>query len=465
MTKLNTTKKRGAVDMIYGSLWKNIMFFSLPLMLSQVLEVMFNMADVAVVGKFSSSAALGSVGSTTLLVSLFIGLLIGMGCGINVRTARQLGAGRTGDVSCTVHTSLILCLITGISLSVICIAFAKPMLEILNTKSDLIDGAVLYFRIYSLGMPAMAVYNFGNAVMSAGGDTKRPLIYLSVSGLINIVLNLIFVIGFGMAADGVALASIVSQYGSAVLVLINLFRRTDCCRLKMSDMSLNRQAARDVLLIGIPAGMQNAIFAVANLFIQTGVNSFDSVMVSGNAAAANADAIIFNVMAAFYTACSSFMGQNLGAGRDKRAIHSYFISLLYSFSAGAVLGVILLIYGRQFLSLFTYDTAVIDAGMQRIKIMGFSYGVGAFMDCTIAASRGIGKSIIPTILVILGSCIFRIFWVYTVFAHFHTIASLYLVYIFSWSITAAAEILYFAVCYRHRNDTQEIPADNSIAVF
>ena len=294
----------------------------------------------------------------------------------------------------------------------------------------------------------MAVYNFGNAVMSAGGDTKRPLLYLCVAGIINVCLNLFFVIVCNMAEDGVALASIIAQYISAALIMINLLRRKDSCRIRISELRIYRQAAKFILVLGIPAGIQNAIFAVANLFIQTGVNSFDSVMVSGNSAAANADTLIYNVMSAFYTACSSFMGQNMGAGNKKRMFKSYIISLTYAFATGAVLGTLLLVLGRQFLSLFTNEEAVIAAGMQRIKIMGFSYAVSAFMDAAIAASRGIGKSVIPTIIVIMGSCVFRVVWVYTVFAYFHTIPSLYLLYVFSWIITAAAEIAYFAYSFR-----------------
>lgn len=223
------------------------------------------------------------------------------------------------------------------------------------------------------------------------------------------------------------------------------------CKLRLSQVRINKNAAKAILMLGIPAGIQNAIFAIANLFIQTGVNSFDSVMVSGNSAAANFDALIYNVMSAFYTACSSFMGQNMGAGNKKRMLHSYFISIAYSFCAAGILGTVLFVFGRQLLSLFTSEPAVIDAGMARIKIMAFSYAVSAFMDASIAASRGIGKSVGPTIIVISGSCVFRVAWVYTIFAYFHSIPSLYLVYVFSWTITAIAEIAYFAYSFKHLN--------------
>lgn len=434
--------------MTQGSLWKNIFLFSIPLMLSQLLQVMFNMADVAVVGKFSSAEALGSVGSTTTLVSLFTGFLIGMGCGVNVRVAQHLGAKQKQETMETVHTALLICVLAGVIICVLCLVLAEGMLSMLNTKPDLMDGAVLYFRIYALGMPALGIFNFGNAVLSANGDTKRPLMYLTIAGVLNVILNLFFVIVCHMAADGVALASIISQYVSAILVLWHMFRQKDECALRLHQIRFYKGKTKDLLGLGLPAGIQNAIFSIANLFIQSGVNSFDSTMVAGNSAAANADSVIYNVMAAFYTACSSFMGQNWGAGKRDRVLKSYFVSLIYSFAAGAILGLALVIFGKEFLSLFTNEPEVVEAGMQRIRIMGYSYAVSAFMDCTISASRGIGKSFGPTLIVILGSCVFRVIWVYTIFAHFHTIPSLYLLYIFSWAITAVAEIIYFAASYR-----------------
>ena len=440
--------KTKAIKMTSGSLWRNLFLFSVPLMFAQILEVMFNLSDVAVVGRFADYKALGSVGSTTLLVTLFTGFLIGMGSGVNVQTALALGAKNRKNIEKTVHTSFILCAVIGLVVAVFCYFFAEGMLSLMNTKPELLDAAVRYLKIYALGMPAMAVYNFGNGVMSASGDTKRPLIYLTIAGILNVLLNLFFVIVCQMAASGVAMASAIAQYVSATLIIISLLRRQDACRLQIAKIRLSKETAKQVLMMGIPAGIQNAIFAIANLFVQTGVNSFDTIMVSGNSAAANADALIYNVMAAFYTGCTSFMGQNRGAGNRKRMVKSYFISLFYSFMIGAVLGILLVVFGRQFLGIFATEPAVIDAGMQRIRIMGFSYAVSAFMDCTIAGARGLGKSVAPTVIVILGSCVFRVIWIFTVFAHFHTITSLYLLYVFSWSITAVAEIIYFKVALR-----------------
>lgn len=439
---------RSGITMTSGSLWKNIFLFSVPLIFSQLLQVMFNMADVAVVGKFASATALGSVGSTTTLVTLFTGFLIGLGTGVNVRVAQHLGARQEQETRDTVHTALLICTLAGIAISVLCFFLAGPMLRMLKTKEDLLPGAELYFRIYALGMPALGIFNFGNAVLSANGDTRRPLAYLTAAGILNVILNLFFVIVCKMAADGVALASILSQYLSAALVLGHMLRMKDVCRVQWSLLRFHKAEVGRLLGLGVPAGVQNMIFAVANLFIQVGVNSFDSTMVSGNSAAANTDAIVYNVMAAFYTACSTFMGQNWGAGKHDRMMKSYYISLAYAFLSGAVLGLGLLWFGEGFLYLFTNDADVVAAGMQRMRIMCFSYAISAFMDCTIAASRGLGRSLVPTVIVILGSCVFRVIWVYTIFAYFHTIPSLYLLYAFSWTITALAEIIYFIACCR-----------------
>lgn len=437
-------------DLTKGNLWKQIFVFSLPLMISNLLQVLFNMADIAVVGRFAGSIALGAVGSTTTLVTLFTGFLIGMAGGVNVLIARYLGAKRPKDVEDATHTAVIICLLTGIIIMVAGLLFARNILSLLHTKDELIAGAALYLRIYFLGMPALAVYNYGNAVFSAVGNTKKPLYYLTAAGIINIVLNLFFVITCKMDVAGVALASVISQYISAALILISLFRSKEVYGLCFSKLCLNRKKASAILTIGFPSAVQYGIFQLANLFIQFGVNTFDATMVAGNSAAANADGLVYDVMAAFYTACSSFIGQNYGARNKERVRKTYLITLAYSFGAGAVIGLILELFGRQFLGLFTPEAAVIDAGMKRLVIMGVSYAFSAFMDNAIAASRGLGKSVVPTVIVIMGSCVFRIIWVYTVFAYFATIPSLYLLYIFSWSITAIVEMLYF----RHVYDKQ-----------
>ena len=450
MSKTVTRRRALTVEMTSGSLWKNILLFSLPLMMTQVLEVLFNLSDVAIAGKYAYNTyiALGAVGSTTTLVSLFTGLLIGVGAGVNVAAARGLGMEDNDNVEKTVHSSFLICLGLGVLVCLVCVFFAEPMLRLLNTKEEFLPGAVLYLKLYAIGLPGMGLYNCGNGILSATGDTKRPLVYLFIAGVLNVVLNLVFVIGCNMSAEGVAIASAIAQWVSALLIVIHLLRRQDACRLDMRKLQLHPMAAKRVLMIGIPSGLQNAIFAVANLFVQAGLNSFDEITVSGAAAAANADTLVFNMMGAFYTACASFVSRNWGAGHKDRITKSYLISMFYAFAVGSICGGLLLVFGRQFLSLFADKPEVIDAGMDRLRIMAFSYGIGALMDASIAASRGIGKSIAPTVMVIMGSCVFRVIWIYTVFAYFHTVPSLYLLYIFSWVITGIAECIYFRAAYK-----------------
>lgn len=435
-------------DMTTGSLRKKIWVYSLPLMLTNVLQVLFNLADIAVVGQFAGSKALGSVGSTTTLVTLFTGLLIGLSGGTNVLVALAKGEKNAKKTSDTVHTAAVISMVAGLLVTVVCLVFARVMLSAMNTKPELLDGAVLYFRIYFLGMPALAMYNYGNAVLGAVGDTKRPLYYLCLAGVVNIVLNLLFVIVLHMDVAGVALASAISQYVSAGLLMWTLLRSKGDYTLQLSKLRVVPGITGNLLKVGIPSAIQYALFQFANLFVQIGVNSFDTVIVEGTAAAANADSIVYEMMAAFYTAGASFIGQNFGAGKKERVLKSYFISMVYALVLAFILGMGLVLFGRTFLGIFTPDKAVIEAGMYRLTIMGLTYWVSAFMDGAIAASRGLGQTAVPTVIVIMGSCVFRLIWIYTVFAFFGTITSLYLLYVFSWSVTAVAEIWYFAKLYR-----------------
>ena len=417
-------------------------------MFSNLLQVLFNISDIAVVGKFAGAYALGSVGSTSILLTLFLAVPLGMGGGINVLTALAIGSRSKKDVSETIHTAAIISLIAGILLLAFGMFFARDLLTLLNTKEELIEGAVAYLHVYFLGMPAVALYNFGNAVFSAAGNTRKPLVYLSIAGVVNVILNLFFVIVLKIDVCGVAAASAISQYLSAGLLLKDLFRGEGMCRLQMTEMKLTGSKAKRILQIGVPSAFQYMIYSVANLFVQTGVNTFSATVVAGNSAAANADNLVYDIMAAFYTVCGSFMGQNLGARKKDRVKKSYLICLFYSFMVGLVVGLLLVLFGHQFLSLFANDAAVIEAGMERLMVMGLAYCISAFMDCTTAATRALGKTVFPTIVMILGSCVFRIVWIYTVFAVYHTTQALYLLYAVSWIITAIPEIIYFVIIYK-----------------
>jgi putative MATE family efflux protein len=437
-----------SLDMTKGNLWKQIFVFSLPLMLSNFLQVLFNLSDIIVVGQFGKKNSIGAVGSTSILISLFTGIMIGMGNAVNVVVAKAIGQKNEEKIHITIHNGILLCFIIGLLFGILGISLSYPLLSILGTKEEVFSDAQLYFCVYLIGMPGVALYNYGNAIYSALGDTKRPLIYLAIAGALNIGLNMFFVAVCQLDVLGVALASSISQYLSMSLILISLFRRNDEFKLKFKEIKPNKQDTLELLKIGVPASLQNAIFAIANLFIQGSVNTFDIVMVNGNSAASNYDALVYDVMAAFYYAGSSFIGQNFGAGKKKRILHTYFISVVYSLGVGLIIGLFLELGGRPALALFTTDEATISAGMQRLRIMGYSYFVSALMDSAIAASRGLGKTFLPMVLEIFGVCVFRIVWVYTIFAYFHTIESLYLLYLGSWILSAVMEIPCFIYYYK-----------------
>lgn len=440
--------KSNEIDMTKGSLVRQIIIYAVPLMLSNLLQVAFNLADVAVVGKFVGATALGSVGSTSIIIAMTTGILLGMSGGVNAVVALYAGARDRENMKKAVHTSVIICLALGILLLISGLVFTKPMLLLIGTKNELIDGAVIYLRVYLLGSPALALYNYGNAVLSAIGDTKRPLIYLAVAGIINVVLNIIFVVVFKIGVVGVALASIISQYISAFLIMRYLICCTQDYGLDIRMIRMDKKITMRVLRIGAPAAVQYTLFAVANLYIQSAVNSFDHVVVEGNSAAANADNIIYDMMAAFYTACTSFIAQNFGAKNKQRIKKAFILTQIYSCAIGAVFGGLLVIFREQFLYLFTSDEQVIYYGGIRLGIMGCSYFISSFMDNAAAAARGLGKSIIPTIIVIMGSVVFRIIWVCTIFEGFKTLQSLYLVYASAWAFTAIIGYVYFIHEYR-----------------
>ena len=430
---------------------RRVFFLSLPIFAELLLQLLVGNVDQFMLSHVGT-AAVSAVGNGNQVMHVIVIVLETVSSATTILLTQNLGAGKAGEKCGEIATvGVALGAIFSILVGLVTLFLPHVLFTVLQTPAEAFDGACLYLRIYLLGMPALAMYNFGNAVLGAAGDTKRPLYYLFFAGILNVLLNLFFVIVCKMGVAGVALASILSQYLSAFLLLRLLLQSKEDFGLRPSCLRISRDKLKRLLQIGIPSAFQNAIFAIANLFVQTSVNSFDHVMVEGNSAAINADPLVYDMMAGIYTGCTSFMAQNLGAGKRDRVMKSYKICLLYSFLLGLVLGVGLYALKTPFLSLFTSDAAVITAGYKRLSVMALSYCLSAFMDCTIAASRGMGKTFVPTIIVILGSCGFRILWIYTVFAHFRTIESLYLLYAFSWSITAIAEMIYFFKLFHSTN--------------
>ena len=435
--------RAGSIQMTEGSLYKNILLFSVPLIFSQLLQVLFNMADVAVVGKFSSSTALGSVGSTSTLVTLFTGFLIGLSNGVNVRVAQYLGARQEEDTRNCVHTALILCTLSGVVIAVLCFFLAAPMLELLRTKDDLLPGAVLYFRIYALGMPALGIFNFGNAVLSASGDTKRPLICLTVSGVLNAGLNIFLVAVCGMDVDGVAIATVLSNVVSCVVVVWMLCREKSEIRLSLRALRMDRALLGRMLAIGLPAGLQSTVFTFSNVCIQSTLNSFGTAAMAGSSAALNYEFFAYFPVVAFGQAAVTFSSQNFGAGQYDRCRKIFRQTMLLSLVCAEVMG-LGFVFGKElFVRFFTAEADVAEFAYIRMCTLLPFYFLVPLYEVGGAALRGIGHSLAPAVLTVLGTCVLRLIWVFTVCRIWPDYRVLMLVYPITWALTGAA----IMVCY------------------
>ena len=445
-------------DLTTGPFLKKIILFALPLALSSVLQLFFNAADIVVVGRFAGSEALAAVGSNGSLTNLLTNLFIGLSVGANVVAARGLGAGDREGVHNTVHTAVLLSLLCGAVLAVAGFFSARTLLGWMSSPEDVIDLATLYLKIYFIGMPVTMLYNFGSALLRAAGDTRRPLYCLAVAGLINIVLNLVFVIVFHMSVAGVALATIISQAVSAVMVLVILMNETGLLHLELSELRLHRSAMLKIMQIGLPAGLQGTIFSLSNVVIQSAINSFGSVVIAGNSAASNIEGFVYVAMNALHQACVTFTSQNMGAGKYNnigkvlRGCQICVVVAGLSLSLGAVLCSDVLV------GVYSADPAVIAAGRQRLELICMTYVLCGVMDTMVGSLRGMGFSIMPMIVSLLGSCVFRLVWVATIFRVNPTIITLYLCYPISWLITAAAHVVCYFIVRRKFIPAQRVKA-------
>ena len=439
-------KKSYEMDMCNGPVLKKILIFSIPLMLSGVLQLLFNAADIIVVGRFAGSQSLAAVGSTTALINLLINIFIGLSVGANVVVARAYGGRRDKDVSEAVHTAIAVSIVSGVILIVMGFVFSKLMLELMGTPDDVIDKAVLYMRIYFAGMPVVMLYNFGSAILRAVGDTRRPLYFLTIAGVVNIVLNLFFVIVMNLDVAGVALATVLSQCISAGLVLRCLAKSEGGLKLELSKIKIHRKKMFQIFKIGLPAGMQGAIFSVSNVLIQSSVNSFGSIAMAGNAASANIEGFVYNAMNAVYQTNLSFTSQNIGGKKYTRVNKILFTCLGTVTAVGMILGFGAYAIGEELLRIYSTDPEVIRYGMLRMSIIATTYFTCGWMDTLVGSLRGIGYSVLPMIVSLTGACGLRILWIFTIFAQQKTLTSLYISYPVSWVITASVHMLcYFLI--------------------
>ena len=442
------TSKKYEIDMCNGPLLGKIVVFYIPLMLSGVLQLLFNAADIIVVGKFAGDDALAAVGSTSSLINLLVNVFIGLSVGTNVLVARFYGSGQKKELKDMVHTSVLTSLISGVILVFLGFFLSGSALRMMDTPSDVIQMSMLYMRIYFLGMPVMLAYNFGSAILRAVGDTKRPLYYLLTAGVINVLLNLFFVISLRLGVAGVALATVISQAVSAALVLRCLIRSEADYRLDLKSLTIKKDKLLKMIQIGVPAGLQGALFSISNVLIQTSVNSFGKVAMAGNTAASNIEGFVYTAMNALHQAAISFTSQNYGARKPERIKKIMGICLLLVIAVGLVLGNGAYLLGGTLLKLYSNTSEAVSYGLLRLSVICTTYFLCGMMDVAVGSLRGMGYAVLPMLVSLTGACLFRVVWIYTVFPRFHTLECLYISYPISWGLTFLAHLICFVFLFR-----------------
>ncbi|MBR3895225.1 MAG: MATE family efflux transporter [Clostridia bacterium] len=454
--------KKGGGDFTEGPLLSKIILFTLPLIATTVLQLLFNTADTVVVGRWGGSTpeecetALAAVGSCGALTNLIVNLFFGLSVGAGVCVAHDIGAKAYDDVSRVVHTSVVASLISGVVVTVFGLCMARPLLTMMGTDPAVLDQAVPYMCAYFCGMPANMVYNYCAAILRSNGDTTRPLAFLSVAGVINVVLNLITVIVFGLGAVGVGIATAVSQWVSCVLIVLYMMRMEGPCRIELSKLRVDPAKLRKIVFIGLPAGIQSTLFSFSNVLIQSTVNSFGKVVVAGNTAGSNIDGYIYATQNSLYHAALTFVGQNVGARKYDRVKKSLFGCVLVVTVVGISVGGLVTCFGRPLLGLFAPgNEGAINAGMTRLSVLATTYFLCGLMEVGCGTMRGLGKSISPMFISLIGSCLFRVVWIYTVIPHHRSLEVLYLSYPVSWILTSAT---FFIFCFFYMKKFKKTPA-------
>jgi len=440
------------IDMVNGPLFKNVVLYTLPIIATSILQLLFNTADLLVVGHYCGSETVGAVGSTGSIVTLMTNLFMGLSVGVSVTVAQGIGGNHKTRVKKAVHTAIPVAIICGILLTVLGLTCSRTFLEWMGNPPETIGLATLYMKIYFCGMAASLTYNFGAAILRATGDTVRPLIFLTSAGVLNVILNVIFVRFFGMSVDGVALATVISQCLSAVLVVLALMRRQDLCRLELKELCIDRIALGRILSIGLPSGVQSSLFAIANVIIQASVNSFGAVVVTGSAAAGNIEGYAYVSVNAFSQTMMNFAGQNYGAGKPKRVVKTMGICLVLVSIVGLLLGGGIFLLGRPLLGLYITDSPdAIAAGMIKLTYICLPYFICGLMDVVSGALRGMGRAVSTMFISIFGICGLRLLWIFTLFRlpQFHTLEWLFATYPISWGITFLVSLIFY-LCVRNK---------------
>ena len=445
-------KKRASyeIDMCSGSILKKMLLFAVPLMFSSVLQLLFIAADIIVVGRFAGDNSLAAVGSTSSLINLLVNVFTGLSVGVNVLVAKYYGGKQQEDLHETVHTSILISIVSGFFLTIIGVVCAKQILHWMQTPDEVLGLAALYLRIYFLGMIAMMLYNFGSAILRAVGDTQRPLYYLLFSGVVNVVLNLFFVIVLHMDVAGVALATTISQCISAFLVLRCLIREKGGIHVDLKRLRIYKSKLKKIIQIGLPAGLQGTIFSFSNVVVQSSVNSFGAIVVAGNSAASNIETFVYVSMNSFHQAAISFTSQNVGAGKYERVNKILYTALGCVFVVGTVFGNLVVLFGEPLLGIYSANPEVIKAGMLRLMFLCSPYALCGMMDVMVGSIRGIGYAIMPMVVSLLGACGLRLLAIGTIFQleQFHSISTIYAIYPITWFITFSTHVICFIIVRR-----------------
>lgn len=442
--------KSTQINMTEGPIFIKLLQFSIPLIFSSLLQLLFNAADIVVLGRFAGDNSLAAVGSTGSLINLLVNLFIGLSVGANVLAAHYFGANKKEELKSTIHTTMIISLLSGILLSVIGILFAEPILHLMQAPAEVLHLAALYLRIYFAGITASMIYNFGSSLLRAKGDTRRPLIILSIAGVINVLLNLIFVIFFSMDVAGVALATIISQVFSAVFIIILLLKEKDDFKLDLKSLKINPHILGRIIKIGLPAGFQGIMFSFSNVIIQSSVNSFGANLVAGNSAALNLEGFIYTSMNGFSQGSLTFCSQNLGAKKIDRIKKVTYISQISIFVIGFSLSMLGLLFVEELLGIYSKNPIVVEKGMLRLSVIFSTYYLCGMMDSMANTIRACGHSLMPALITIFGACILRILWLSTIFQidKFHNPTVIYLSYPISWGITFIMQLICFIFVYK-----------------
>lgn len=428
------------LDLCNGPLFSTILIFALPIMAMNILQLMFNAADMMVVGRFSSSEALAAVGATGYLINLLVNVFMGLSIGTSVVLAQDYGAGKVEAVRSTVHTSIAISIIGGIAIMILGLATCEPLLNLMGTPQDIIHLSILYMKIYFLGLPASMVYNFGAAILRAVGDSQTPMLILVVTGIINVLFNMFFVISLGMSVDGVAWATVISQYLASALILWSLMRSNSAIRFRFNRLQVDGGKLKDIVKIGLPAGLQAFLFSISNVLIQSAVNSFGSVVVAASSAADNVEGFLDTTMNAYYNATVIVTGQNMGAGKYDRIDSIAKVCTSLIFATWIILGGVIMIFGPTLLGLYSKNPEVVELGMLRMRLLMGAYFAFGTMTVFPGLSRGMGYSILPMLCTLVGVCLMRIVWLVTIFAWRPTLMVLFACYPVTWIITGIGQV-------------------------